>query len=141
MGKDVVNAAQQLDESGKQIKNGADRKVNGVEIQTKYYKTPRETVNAAFGPDGNAVDVMQEKMNEGKVPGVEPGEDARNYVKKGAMTYSAAQKIACAGTIEGLKIDFENGIVYSKSVAGISGLISFSMEYWKTGDTSKAAPI
>ena len=163
MGKDVVNAAQQLDESGKQIKNGADRIVNDVEIQTKYYKTPRETVNAAFGPDGNAkyirtdgtgkmmqievprdqyqaaVDVMQEKMNEGKVPGVEPGEDARNYVKKGAMTYSAAQKVACAGTIEGLKIDFENGIVYSKSVAGISGLISFSMEYWKTGDTSKAA--
>ena len=46
--RDVESVAQQYDDRGRQVKHGADRLVNNVEIQTKYYKTASETIGAAF---------------------------------------------------------------------------------------------
>ena len=67
-------------------KNGADRIVNGVEIQTKYYASPEGSVNAAFENGqyrdpgmklevpkdqyDKAVQIMRERISSGKVPGV-----------------------------------------------------------------------
>ena len=46
LGKNVINAAQQLDSSGRQIKDGADRIVNGVEYQSKYRKDALTTLGS-----------------------------------------------------------------------------------------------
>lgn len=46
-GNSVKNMAQEL-ENGHQKLHGADRNVNGVNIQTKYYKTASESIGAAF---------------------------------------------------------------------------------------------
>ena len=67
-------------------KNGADRIVNGVEIQTKYYSSPESSINAAFENGqyrypgmqlevpkdqyDKAVQIMRERISSGKVPGV-----------------------------------------------------------------------
>lgn len=139
-GNDVVNAAQNLDENGRQVKHGADRIVNGQEIQTKYYKTASESIGAAFeqknaiyiNSDGSgkmmaievprdqyneAVRLMQKRIDSGQVPNVEPGEDARDYVKKGYFTYAQSFNICKSGTIESLAVDAIDGAICS-SVAG-----------------------
>ena len=110
LGRDVENAAQRLDEHGRQVKHGADRIVNGKEIQTKYYKTASETIGAVFERkeaiyirnDGSnkmmqievprdqyqdALKAMQKRIDSGQVPNVEPGETAKDYVRKGFFTY------------------------------------------------------
>ncbi|WP_225969625.1 hypothetical protein, partial [Treponema pedis] len=46
-GKKVNNMAQEL-ENGHQKLHGADRNVNGINIQTKYYKSASESIGAAF---------------------------------------------------------------------------------------------
>ena len=67
-------------------KNGDDRIVNGVEIQTKYYASPESSINAAFengqyrypgmklevpkNQYDKAVQIMRERISNGKVPGV-----------------------------------------------------------------------
>lgn len=161
MGKDVESAAQQLDERGKQVKNGADRLVNGVEIQTKYYKTASETIGAAFEhneakyirSDGtgkmmqievprdqyrDALEAMQKRIDKGEVPNVSPGESAKNYVRKGFFTYEQSFNIARAGTVESLAVDAISGAVCCAAVAGISSVIVFALALWK-GKTPKEA--
>lgn len=104
-GKDVESTAQILDEHGRQVKAGADRTVNNVEIQTKYYKNAQQSIGAVFKneeaiyirSDGTkkmmqievprdqyeeAIKYMQKRIDEGQVPGIEPGEDAYSYVQK-----------------------------------------------------------
>ena len=67
-------------------KNGADRIVNGVEIQTKYCSTPAKSVEAAFKEGvyrysgqvlevpkdqyDDAVRIMRGRISNGQVPGV-----------------------------------------------------------------------
>lgn len=150
------------DEFNRPLKNGADRIVNGVEIQTKYYKTASESISAAFD-DGTArylrhdssgkmmlievprdqyskaIELMQKRIDSGQVPGVKPGENASDYVKKGYCTYQQAQNVALAGTVEGIFIDTINGIRCSAVYGGISMLCAFSLEYGKEKDIEKAA--
>lgn len=115
-GAHVEYAAQNLDEHGRQVKHGADRIVNGIEIQTKYYKTASETVGAAFQKkqaiylrsDGSgkmmqievprdqyqdALNAMQKRIDSGQVPNVSPGESAKDYVRKGYFTYEQSFNI------------------------------------------------
>lgn len=154
LGKDVESAAQNLDEHGKQVKNGADRLVDNVEIQTKYYKTAEETVGAVFEhksakyirSDGTekmmqievprdqydkAVKLMQKRIDDGQVPNVEKGEDAHDYVRKGYFTYQQSFNIARAGNIESLSVDLASGAVCSFESAGISAVIVFAQSVWK----------
>ena len=93
-------------------KNGADRLVNGVNIQTKYSRTPGKTIGQAFtnegarylNPNGSmmvievprdqynqGVKLMGQKIKEGKVPNETNPANAKRYVKKGALTYEQAQ--------------------------------------------------
>ena len=145
----------------KNIKDGADRISNGIEIQTKYCKSARDTVNSAFHNgefryiDKNgqpmkievpkdqyteALQIMRTKISEGKVNGVTNPDDATKIIKKGIVTYLQAVKITKAGTVESLIYDVATGTVSSVAGAGISATIAFvSMK--KNGATTKEALI
>lgn len=160
--RDVENAAQQL-ENGHQIKNGADRIVNGTQIQTKYYQSASESIGAAFehkqakytyidstGTEkmmeievprdqyADALRLMQKRIDSGQVPNVEPGEDARNYVRKGLFTYDQSYCIAQSGTIESLTVDALSGAVCCSQVAGITAAIVFAISIWNGQSAEEA---
>lgn len=163
-GRDVVNAAQMLDESGRQQKHGADRIVDGQEIQTKYYKTASETIGAAFDKkqaiylqsDGSgkmmqievprdqyyqAVELMQKRIDKGQVPNVKPGEDARNYVRKGFFTYAQSFNITKAGSIESLTVDIVDGAICTSVAGGFSAALVFAIAIWNGQGVKDAAKV
>lgn len=112
-----VNAAVIGDDNAK---NGPDRMItnrNGTTlIQTKYYRSAQESVDAAFdSPDGiyrymdgdipmqlevpndqydDALKAMRQKIENGQVPGVTNPDDAEKIVRKGHLTYKQARNIA-----------------------------------------------
>ena len=161
MGRQVENSAQQLDEHGRQIKHGADRIVNNVEIQTKYYKTASETIGAVFEKkeaiyirtDGSgkmmqvevpkdqydeALIAMQKRIDSGQVPNISQGESAKDYVRKGFFTYEQSFNIARSGTIESLSVDASTGLICSIGTAGISSIIVYSLAVWQGNDPKEA---
>lgn len=141
-------------------KNGADRLVNGQEIQTKYYKTAQKSVNAAFDKSGNlkyidsngkpmqievpkdqyekAVETMSNKIKEGKVPGVTDPNEAKKLIRKGSITYQQSKNITKFGTFESLTFDAIDGAVISFSAAGISFGINVVIHYLNTKDKNQA---
>ena len=157
-GDKVEYLGQQKDANGRIIKGGADRRVNGVNIQTKYYKTAKNSINAAF-EDGHAkylnddgsmmmIEVprdqykdacieMEKRIENGEVPGAEPG-DSSKYVKKGKATYKQAQNITKAGRIEGIGFDALNGVVCSVPTATVSSIIVFASCVWNGMDSEEA---
>ena len=162
VGRKVENLAQQLDETNRQVKHGADRQVNGVQIQTKYYKTPNESIGAAFqnkqaiylNEDGSmmqievprdqynqACQLMQKRIDSGQVPGAQKGDDPRKYVRKGIFTYNGAWNVAAAGTIESLSVDFASGVIASVAPGGISMVIVFAIAIWNGQDPKEAAKV
>lgn len=93
-------------------KHGADRVVNGVNIQTKYYATASKSVGACFengtakyvNPDGSmmkievprdqynkAVKSMARRIENGEVPNETNPQNAARYVKRGALSYEHSQ--------------------------------------------------
>ncbi|MDD6486540.1 MAG: hypothetical protein PUF61_06340 [Spirochaetales bacterium] len=161
-GKKVVNLAQDLDPvTGRQKTHGADRLVNGVKIQTKYYKSASESIGAAFEHKkalyvdtttgkmmqievprdqyNKAVEIMRERIRTGQVPGETNPDNAKNYVRKGHWTYFQANNIALAGTIEGISTDISQGIVCSLPGAGITVVLSFASAVWHGQDIKEAA--
>ena len=158
-GNKVENLAQDL-ENGHQKLHGADRNVNGVNIQTKYYKSASESIGAVFehkqalylNDDGTmmqievprdqynqAVQEMQKRIKTGQVPGETNPENAKNYVRKGHFTYAQANNIALAGSIEGIAVDISQGIVCSLPGAGITFALSFASAVWHGQDVKQAA--
>lgn len=133
-------------------KNGADRVVDGVEIQTKYCRTGKACVNECFDQNGNfkyigkdgrpmqievpsdkyeeAVTAFADKIKDGKVKGVTDPNEADKIIKKGHFTHGQAKNIAKFGTIESLSYDAVNGIITSTSVFGISASITFATALW-----------
>lgn len=158
-GKKVENLAQDL-EDGHQKLHGADRNVNGINIQTKYYKSAPESIGAAFenkqaiylNGDGSmmqievprdqynqAIQEMQKRIKSGQVPGETDPTNANKYVRKGHFTYVQANNIALAGTIEGISVDLSQGIVCSLPGAGITVVLSFASAVWHGQDVKEAA--
>lgn len=142
-------------------KNGADRMVDGVLYQTKYCKTPNATVNAAFDRTTGlyrykvrngrpmklevpkdqveqCTKILEQKIIEGKVPGVKNPKHASKMIKPGVATYDQTVQIAKSGTIESLKYDFASGAVTSASAAGISAAITYFVMKKKGAKTSEA---
>lgn len=134
-------------------KNGADRLVNGIEIQSKYCKTGSKCIAECFDETGkmrytiengtkpmqievpsdlydSAVQAMEDRIKKGQVPGVTDPAEAKNIVRKGNFTYQQAQKIAKAGTIESITFDSVNGVIIATNALGISALITFGMCIW-----------
>lgn len=146
---------------GDNVKNGADRIVNGQEIQTKYCATAARSVGAGFdGNSGNykyidsngkpmvlevpkdqyelAVKTMEEKIKEGKVPGVNDPTEAKDIVRAGSITYEQAKNITKFGTIDSITYDVAEGAVVSAAAGGISFCITAIVYYSNTKDRNKS---
>ena len=136
-------------------KNGADRIVDGIYIQSKYCATGARCINECCADDGkgmfrymadgkpmeievpsdqkiydDAVKMMEEKIKNGQVPGVTDPSEAKNLVRKGHFTYEQAKNIAKAGTVESLKYDAANGAIIAASAFGITAIITFATSVW-----------
>lgn len=140
-------------------KNGADRLVKGVAIQSKYCATGSRCISQCFDDAGNfryikngkamqievprdlyddAVKAMSDRIKNGKVPGVTDPAEAKNLVRKGHITYKQAVRIAKAGSIEGLTFDAVRGVQLAGSAAGISTAVTFATTFWQTKDAKTA---
>lgn len=137
------------------IKDGADRMVNGIEIQSKYCKTGSKCISECFR-DGkfryfsenrkpmkievpsdmydDAVKAMKNRISKGQVQGITDVNKAEELVIKGSITYRQAQNIAKAGTIESLAYDSVNGVISSSFSFGITSLITFARYIWNGDD-------
>lgn len=142
-------------------KNGPDRSVDGVLIQTKYYKTARGSLEACFDPSSHQYRYLTEdrtpmqlevpkdqyqqvlrsfekKIRQGKVPGVSDPKDAEKIVRKGKLTYDQAVNLAKPGTAESLKYDAATGAVTCSCAFGLSFLATTFMAYRETRDITGA---
>ena len=142
-------------------KNGPDRSVYGVLIQTKYYKTARGSLEACFDPSSHQYRYLTEdrtpmqlevpkdqyqqvlrsfekKISQGKVPGVSDPKDAEKIVRKGKLTYDQAVNLAKPGTAESLKYDAATGAVTCSCAFGLSFLATTFMAYRETRDITGA---
>ena len=148
---------------GSNIKDGPDYQIiNGntiIQVQTKYCKTANETINACF-EDGlfrymadentpmfievpkdqynRAVELMEDRITKGQVPGVSDPAEAKNIIRPGAVTYQQAKNLAKAGTIESLKYDAKNSIVSCTTAFGISATVRFATSIWAHDDIETA---
>ena len=128
--------------------NGADRISNGQSIQTKYYNTAKGSVDAGFSKTtgkykyknqvlevpsdqySEAVKLMEQKIEDGKVPRrTDPGK-ASEIVKKGDVTYQQARNIAEAGNIDSLWFDVKNQAIVTSYAFGISFIIQYANGIW-----------
>ena len=140
-------------------KNGADRYVNGVNIQTKYCSNASLSVAAAFdngkyryiNPDGSpmqlevpsdqydkAVELVEKRIANGEVPGITDPADAKDIVRKGHFTYSQAVNIAKFGTIESISYDAVNGAIIATSAFGITAVLTLARSLWNGNDFETA---
>ena len=124
--KDVVFGKDAKIVGGDNLKNGADRLVDGINIQTKYCKSGSKCISECFedkvfrylNSDGSpmqievpsdkydsAVKAMENRIKEGQVAGITDPELAKEIVRKGAFTYEQVKNIAKFGTIESLTYD------------------------------------
>ena len=143
------------------VKDGADRLVDGILIQTKYCNSGRKCIGDCFDKttgtfrylnvDGSpmqvevpsdkyyeAIEAFQEKISEGKVPGVTNPDDAYKYIRKGKLTYQQALNLCKPGTIESLTYDAATGFIYCSFALGISFLTTYVICYSRTGDKKEA---
>lgn len=136
---------------GNNAKNGADRVVDGVNIQSKCCKTGAKCISECFegdkfrylNPDGSlmkievpkdkyesAVQAMADRIKKGQVPGVTDPDKAKDIVQEGYFTYKQITNIAKFGTIESLKYDAVNGAKIGTTSMTISTAISFAYAIW-----------
>lgn len=136
--------------------NGTDRIVDGVMVQSKYCKSAYESVNAAFDArSGNyryegqvlevpkdqydaSVELIREKIEQGKVPGYKNPADANKLVKSGTVTYERARDFARPGNIHSLVFDAKTQSITSSYVAGLSFAVTFAHGVWRGEDIDKA---
>jgi len=136
--------------------NGADRIVDNVPIQTKYFSSPAETVAAAFDSGtgqyryqtqvlevprdqyDECVRIMEEKIRQGKVPGFVDPKDAERLVSKGDVTYRQARNIARAGNIDSLLFDVKTQSITTAYVFAVSFAVYFAQRKWR-GETTDDA--
>lgn len=114
-------------------KNGADRLVNGAYIQTKFYNSGKECIEACFDgknggmyryldEDGNpmAVEVPEDmygdavaefrsRISKGKVPGVTDQNRAESLVRASDLTYKQSVALCTPMTKESLLYDCATG--------------------------------
>lgn len=142
-------------------KNGADRIVDGVYIQSKYCATGSRCINECFEDNGKgsfrymidgkpmqievpsdkydeALKVMQEKIRQGQVEGISDPNQAEQLVRKGHFTYDQARNIAKAGTVESLTYDAVNGAIIASTAFGVTAIITLATSVWNGEDFDNA---
>ena len=138
-------------------KNGADRLVNGVELQTKFYATGSGCVESCFDKQTglfryinnkgkpmvievpkdkyfDALISLKKKIADGKVPGITNPNRAKDIVKQGELTYNQALNFCKAGTIESLTYDMYTGAINCIFPLGISFLTTYYFALKETGN-------
>lgn len=129
-------------------KNGADRVVNGQLIQTKYYNSAKGSVESSFDIStgkykysnqklevpsdqyDKALEIMSEKIKEGKVEGYKNPSDSKKIIKKGSVSYKQARNIAKAGNIDSILFDIKSQCIISAYAFGISFGIQYANCKW-----------
>lgn len=147
---DILSFNNIKSEGRNNAKDGADRIVGDIHIQTKYCATPEASVNAAFRDNGTGqyryyceygpqslevpadqydrcVSLMEDKIRNGQVDGITNPEMAKDIVKKGSCTYRQAKNIAKAGNIDSLVFDAKTGAVVALSSLGVSFCVKFCL--------------
>ena len=141
-------------------KDGADRVIGDVFIQTKYYKTARGSLEACFRPESGEYRYMRDgqpmqlevpkdqyqkvlegfrkKIEQGKVPGVTDPNEAKNIVKEGRLSYQQAVNLTKPGTIESLKYDAATGVITCSCAMGITFVTTVYLAWRRTGDIHQA---
>ena len=137
--------------------NGPDRAVNEVFVQSKYCVSASKTIDAAFSLSwgryryqgqvlevpkdqyAKCVQLMRDRIQQGKVPGVHNPSEAEKIVLKGSVTYKQARNIACAGNVDSLVFDAKTQSVTSMSVFAISFVITFAQGCWRGESVADAA--
>ena len=161
IGKDNVKlTGEEIDpKTGRIIKNGADRVVDGVNIQTKYCASGSKCISECFengklrylNSDGTpmqievpsdkydaAVKAMENRIRNGEVPGVSDPSKAKEIVRKGNFTYEQAKNIARFGTVESITFDAVNGVIIATRAMGISATLTFATAIWSGEDFDAA---
>ena len=121
--------------------NGADRVVNGVQIQTKYHADACKSVGAAFENGSyryggmklevprdqydEAVRIMRCRISKGQVPGVSDPNMASEIVIRGNHTYDEAVRIAKAGNFDSIKFDVKAQAVACGFACGLSLAVTY----------------
>lgn len=144
---------------GDNVKDGADRLVNGINIQTKYCQDAAGSVAAAFdngqyryiNPDGSlmqlevpadqyekAIELVARRIEKGQIPGITDPADAKEIVRRGHFTYDQAKCITEFGTVESLTFDSIQGAIISTSAFGITATLTFAQSLWN-GDSPDIA--
>lgn len=143
-------------------KNGPDRMVNGMLLQSKYCKNGADCIGKAFENGtykyidketgkpmaievphdldiyNSAIKAMEKRILKGEVPDVSDPARAKDLVKRGVVTYDQALCIAKSGTVESVVFDAANGLVVAESSFGISAAISFAVGLWNGEDWKDA---
>lgn len=139
-------------------KDGADRIVDGIKIQSKYCQSGQECVNACFEngkfryyDNGRpmqvevpsdmyeaAVAAMEDKIRAGQVDGVTNVEEAKDIVRRGHFTYEQVKNIAKVGTVESITYDAVNGTIVATSAFGVTAALTFAASLWN-GENYKDA--
>lgn len=150
LGRRVVNEAQNLDSSGRQMKDGADRIVNGMPIQTKYINSSSGFIDAVVN-DGHlrymqngkpiklevprdkydsCANALQRKIDKGEIAEIAPGSNARDYTIKGHLTLDQSYMVKQALTVQGMAIDTLNAFNLGKDTAVANFIVHFAIETW-----------
>ena len=137
------------------IKNGADRVVNNINIQTKYCASGSKCISECFengklryiNPDGTpmqievpsdkyeaAVQAMESRIRKGEVAGITDPSKAKDIVRKGHFTYEQAKNVAKFGTVESITFDAVNGMIISTTAIGITSALTFATAIWNEED-------
>lgn len=127
-------------------RNGADRIVDDLEIQTKYHRSAIRSLNSAFDKisgdykyisqaDGSlmklevpkdqydqALRALEGKIRNGELSkyGITDPDKAKDILKRGKLTYKQAVNLTKAGKIESLAYDAATGTVICSCVFGIT---------------------
>ena len=130
---------------------GPDRRVDGVQIQSKYCRTGAKCIEECFkdgkfeyvNPDGSpmrievpsdkyeaAVKAMERRIERGQVNGVSDPAKAKKIVRKGHFTYAQAKNVARFGTVESLTFDAVKGVKLAGQAMGVSAAVSFALSIW-----------
>ena len=160
--KDVVFGKTARLVGRKNAKNGPDRLVNGLAVQTKYHRTGAGCVAGCFedgryqyvNPDGSpmalevprdgyegAVGAMERRIAAGKVLGVDDPAAARQLVRRGFVTYGQAVNITKFGTVESLAYDVVNGMKVGAVALGVSTVVSFTRAVWHGQNADEALEV
>lgn len=144
-------------------KDGADRVVNDIFIQTKYYNSARGSLEACFRPedgmyrymkDGHPMQLevpkdqyekvlegFERKIEQGKVPGVTDPKVAKRIVRKGRLSYQQAVNLTKPGTIESLGYDAMTGAVMCSCAFGITFVVTLFLTWRRTKDMKEAIKV